>query len=117
METLEIQLVNGENLILEVTPLILEYIEDYEGGIEQLRKDASGEKNKDGYTKTMYALNQFLYAIIASNYHESLTYSQAVRLVKLEDVVNIIQFMLKAISKLKNKTVTDSKQPQHTHRL
>ena len=37
---MEIELKNGENLTLEVTPLLLEYIEDYEGGIEQLKKDA-----------------------------------------------------------------------------
>ena len=33
---MEIQLKNGENLILEVTSLMLEYIEDYKGGINQL---------------------------------------------------------------------------------
>ncbi len=41
---MEIELKNGETLILEVSSLILEYIEDYKGGIEQLRKDANGRK-------------------------------------------------------------------------
>ena len=89
---MEIQLKNGEKLILEVSPLFFEYVEDYKGGIEQLKKDAQGQKDVNGYTKTMYATNQLLYAMIASNYDTPLTYRQAVRLVKLEDVDRIIKF-------------------------
>lgn len=99
---MEIQLKNGKRLILEVTPLFLEYIEDYEGGLEQLEKDAQGEKDENGYKKTMYATNQILYAIIASNYDEHLTYKQAVRLVKLEDIETIIEFVISNTPKLSN---------------
>lgn len=99
---MEIQLKNGETLILEVTSLMLEYIEDYKGGIEQLLKDAQGQKDKNGYTRTMYATNQLIYAIIASNYDQPLTYRQAVRLVKLEDVDKIVAFILKNIPSIKN---------------
>lgn len=91
---MEIDLKNGEKLILEVTPLILEYFEDYKGGIEQLKKDAQGQKDKNGYTKIMYATNQLLYAVIASNYDRPLTYRQAVRLVRLEDVEKIADFVI-----------------------
>lgn len=113
METLEIQLKNGENITLEVTPLFLEYIEDYEGGIKQLLKDAQGQKDKNGYTKTMYATNQLLYAIIASNYNTPLTYRQAVRLVKLEDIKQIIDFIIKNTPE-ENKS--DSEEYKHTYR-
>lgn len=99
---MEIELKNGEKLILEVTPLLLEYIEDYEGGIEQLKKDAQGEKDENGYTKTICATNQILYAIIASNYDEPLTYRQAVRLVKLEDVERIVKFVIQHTPEQKN---------------
>ena len=92
---MEIELKNGKNLILDVTPLLLEYLEDYEGGLEQLQRDAKGEKDERGYTKAMYATNQILYAVVASNYDEPLTYRQAVRLVKLEDVENIVNFIIK----------------------
>ncbi len=98
---MEIELKNGEKLILEVSSLILEYIEDYQGGIEQLKKDAEGQVDKNGYTRTMYATNQLLYAIIASNYDKPLTYRQAVRLVKLEDVSKIIEFTKNNIPELK----------------
>ena len=43
---MEIELKNGEKLILEVSSLLLEYIEDYEGGIEQLKKMHKGKKMK-----------------------------------------------------------------------
>ena len=86
---MEVELKNGEKIILEVTPLILEYIEDYEGGLEQ--------------TKTMYATNQILYAIIASNYDEPLTYRQAVRLVKLEDVEKIVEFVIENTPRIEEK--------------
>lgn len=102
---MEIELKNGEKLILEVSSLLLEYIEDYNGGIEQLKRDAQGLKDKNGYTKTMYATNQLLYAVIASNYDKPLTYRQAVRLVKLEDVNRIAQFVIDNIPKIQ--TVED----------
>ncbi len=91
---MEIELKNGEKLILEVSSLTLEYVEDYKGGIEQLKKDAQGGIDENGYTKRMYATNQLLYAIIASNYDKPLTYRQAVRLVKLEDIDKIMQFVI-----------------------
>lgn len=115
MKTLEIQLKNGENIILEVTPLLLEYIEDYEGGIEQLKKDAQGQKDKNGYTKTMYATNQLLYATIASNYNTPLTYRQAVRLVKLEDMERIVKFVIDNIPST-SENMNDFKEYRHTYR-
>lgn len=111
---MEIELKNGEKLTLEVTPLLLEYIEDYEGGIEQLKKDAQGEKDENGYTKTICATNQLLYAIIASNYDEPLTYRQAVRLVKLEDVENIVEFVMQHTPKAENK---QNKIEKQRHRM
>lgn len=102
---MEIELKTGEEITLEVTPLLLEYIEDYEGGIEQLKKDAMGEKDKNGYTKTMYAANQLLYAIIASNYDTHLTHKQAVRLVKLEDIDRIISYICENIPEKEMKKI------------
>ncbi len=107
---MEIELKNGETLILEVSSLMLEYVEDYKGGIEQLKKDAQGNKDANGYTKTMYATNQLLYAIMASNYDMPLTYRQAVRLVKLEDIDRIIQFII-------NNLPGEETLPQTQHRM
>ena len=102
---MEIELKNGEKLTLEVTPLLLEYIEDYEGGIEQLKKDAQGDRDENGCTRTMRATNHILYSIVASNYKELLTYRQAVGLVKLEDIESVVNFAVKntpEISKISN---------------
>ena len=112
---MEIDLKNGEKLILEVTPLILEYIEDYKGGIEQLKKDAQSQKDKNGYTKTMYATNQLLYAVIASNYDKPLTYRQAVRLVRLEDIERIADFVISELPS--TKSVKNSDVDVNLHRM
>ena len=110
---MEIQLKNGEKLILEVTSLMLEYIEDYKGGINQLLEDAQGKKDENGYTRSMYATNQLLYAIIASNYDKKLTYRQAVRLVKLEDVDKILDFIIKNIPSTKMEENKEKTEFQH----
>lgn len=110
---MEIELKNGEKIILEVTSLFLEYIEDYEGGLEQLKKDAEGQKDKNGYTKTMYVTNQILYAIIASNYDEPLTYRQAVRLVKLEDIESIVNFVISNTPDIKKGNTINMNNSKH----
>lgn len=117
---MEIELKNGEKLDLEVTPLILEYLEDYEGGVEQLKKDAAGEKDRNGYTKTMYAANQLIYALVASNYDHPLTYRQAVRLVKIEDVERIADFVIKKLpdkSESMPKVTKEETENIHNHKM
>lgn len=111
---MEIELKNGEKLNLEVTSLLLEYIEDYQGGIKQLKKDAEGKEYKNGYTKRMYATNQLIYAVIASNYDKQLTYRQAVRLVKLEDIEKIAQFV---IDNIPNDLIKQNKENNVSHRF
>ncbi len=90
MKQLEIELRNGENLILEVTPLFLEYAEDYEGGIKKLQEDM---KVLEEDSKGIRVMNHLLYAIVASNHKEELSYGEAVRLVKIEDIARIVGFI------------------------
>lgn len=113
---METELKNGEKLKLEVTPLILEYLEDYEGGAKQLIKDAQGEKDKSGYTRVAYACNQLLYAIIASNYNQPLTYRQAVRLVKIEEMERIIDFIINSLPDDDTKNIEISTE-NHNHKF
>ncbi len=98
---MEIELKNGEKLNIEISSLILEYIEDYEGGLEQLLKDAEGRKDYQGYTRTMYAVNHLLYCIVASNYDKEITKRQAIKLIKLEDLTKIITFARKELEKFR----------------
>lgn len=112
---MEIELKNGEKIFLEVTPLLLEYLEDYDGGVEQLKKDAKGVKDSNGYTRTMYAANQLIYALVASNYDKPLTYRQAVRLVKIEDMEEIADYVIKRLPDKETKTEEIDK--LHIHKL
>lgn len=94
---MEIVLKNGEKLKLDMNSLILEYLEDYKGGIEQLRLDAQGQKDSEGYTRKMYATNQLVYAVIAANYDRPLSYRSAIRLVNIEDVEKIADFIIEKL--------------------
>ncbi len=114
---MEIELKTGEKLTLEVSSLLLEYLEDYEGGIEQLRKDSQGQKDKNGYTKSMRATNHLLYSIIASNYPELITYREAVRLVKLEDINKIADFVIKNTPSLRKEEIINKQKREFKHRL
>lgn len=112
-----ITLKNGQDLELEVNSLILEYIEEYDGGIEQLLKDAKGEKNADGYTKTMYAANHLIYSIIASNYDSEITYRQAIKLVDFKDVEKVVNFLTTELNKLKAETNSKKEAVKSKHRF
>lgn len=86
---MEIQLRNGMEVNLEISSLTFEYLEDYEGGLEKLKKDAQSSKNK------MIAVNHLLYSIICSNIDEPLTYRQAIRLVDVKDIERIISWIIR----------------------
>lgn len=90
---MQITLKNGKNIDLEITPLLLEYIEEYEGGIEQLQKDI------DSNDKAMLAVNHILYSVICSNYDEPLTYRQAIRLIQIDDMDKIADFVVASLVK------------------
>lgn len=107
---MEIILKTGEKITLEVSSLIFEYLEEYDGGFKQLEKDIKGEIDENGYSRMMYATNHLLYAIIASNYEEELTPKLAIKLVKLEDIPEIIKFINKNIPKIKK----DLEKPEKT---
>ena len=52
---MNLTLKNGETINLEVGPLFLEYLDDYEGGIEQLIADWKAKEN------LMYIINFCLF--------------------------------------------------------
>ena len=94
---MEIVLKNGEKLKLELSGITLEYLEEYPGGVEQLKKDKNGEVDSAGNTRRMCAVNQMIYAIVASNYDKPLTYRQAVRLVDVKDYDSICEWIISSI--------------------
>ena len=112
-----ITLKNGEKLNLEVNSLILEYIEEYDGGLEQLLKDATGQKDENGYTKTMYATNHLIYSIVASNYDKEITYRQAIRLIDFKDVEEIVNFISSKLPSLKQNMKNIEPEVKNKHRF
>ncbi len=83
---MNITLKNGKTIKLEFTPIVLEYLSDYEGGIEELKKDIENGN-------TMYVANHIVYSILCANLEEELTYKQALSLVNVLDVERIIDFV------------------------
>ena len=68
----------------------MQYLEDYEGGLKQLKIDMKQKKN------LLKIESLFIYAAVRANYDEKLGYQEAIRLVKMEDI-NTINKSLKKI--------------------
>lgn len=102
---MEITLRNGETITLDWNPMILEYLEEYDGGIEQLKKDIKSMNCK------FRAFNSILYSVINAAYPTDLTYKEAVSLVDINDLEKIVNFLLKNINKNKKETKMSNKRP------
>lgn len=64
----------------------MQYLEDYEGGLKQLKIDMKQKKN------LLKIESLFIYAAVRANYDEKLGYQEAIRLVKMEDINTINKF-------------------------
>ncbi len=107
---MEITLRNGKKINLDWNSLVLEYLEDYEGGIEQLKIDVQDEKHR------FSTFNFILYCVVSVAYSEELTYRQAVSLVDINDIDRITRFIVECINnmKLSNIEQDDTKKSKHT---
>lgn len=92
---MKITLRNGKTIKLDWNPIILEYLEDYEGGIEQLKKDLNSKNHR------FRTFNFIIYCMIAAIYPEELSYRKAVSLVDINDIDTIVMFVVSNVSKLK----------------
>lgn len=90
----EIKLKNGEILELDWNSLIFEYLEDYDGGILGLKKDVNEGKN------IMIVGNYIVYSVICANYDKELTYRQAIALVHVNDVLKIMNFVIRNVEEM-----------------
>ena len=106
---MEITLRNGEVINLDWNPLILEYLEDYEGGIEQLKIDIQNKK------QNFRTFNFMLYCVVSVAYPEELTYKEAVSLVDINDIERITTFIVEHVNnmKLSNSGQQDAKKSKH----
>jgi len=101
---MDIKLKNSKTISLEIGPIFLEYLDDYEGGLETIINDWSNQKNQ------IYIINYFIYAAIASNYDSPITYRESLRLVDFNDYNKIADFIASNIPKLTEVNPTNLKE-------
>lgn len=91
---MELTLKTGKKVFLEWNSLVFEYLEEYKSGIEELNKDLNRDNSR------MYACNHVIYSVIAASIDEEITYRQAVKLVNVEDISKIVDFVLNNVIKM-----------------
>ena len=83
---MEITLRNGEKIQLDWNLIVIEYLEDYENGINQIYEDLINR------SETFKTLNFIVYAFIAAVYPIEISYREAISLVNPNDLSRIIDF-------------------------
>lgn len=81
-----ITLQNDEKIELQWSFLIMQYLEDYEGGLKKLKIDMNKKQN------ILRIQSLFIYAAVRANYDEKLGFQEAIRLVDVKDIKKINQF-------------------------
>lgn len=81
-----ITLKNGKKIELQWSFLIMQYLEDYEGGLKKLKADMKKKKN------LLKIQSLFIYSAVRANYDETLGYQEAIRLVDMKDISKINKF-------------------------
>lgn len=89
-----ITLKNGKRVELEWSFLVLEYLEEYPGGIKELTKDIKFKRNE------IKINNIFCYASIRANIDEPLTYHEILKLIDLKSLKTILKFIEKNADEL-----------------
>lgn len=94
---MEIILKNGKKQQIDFNPIVLEYLEEYEGGIEQIKQDI------DDKNKRFYVFNYIIYCMLQASSERELGYREAVSLVDINDYEKIIDFIVNQFNKTKQK--------------
>ena len=77
---------NGDKIELQWSFLIMQYLEDYEGGLKKLKADMQAKKN------LLKVQSLFIYSAVRANYDKKLGYQEAIRLVNVNDLSLINDF-------------------------
>lgn len=78
---------NGKRVQLEWSFLVLEYLDEYPGGVHAIQKAMRLHQNEVKLT------NMLCYAIIRANIKEPLTYEEVIRLLDIKSVRTILKFV------------------------
>lgn len=101
---MNITLKNNKVISLEISPIFLEYLDEYDGGLDAIINDWKNQKNQ------IYIINYFIYAIIASNYDSPISYRESLRLVNFNDYNSIAEFIANNIQQLEGIISTNFKE-------
>lgn len=78
---------NGKHVELEWSFLVLEFLDEYPGGVKEIQKQIKAGKN------SMKLNNMLCYAVIRANLEEPLTYNEIIKLLTFNNVKQIIAFI------------------------
>ena len=108
---MELVLKNGEKIKLGWNSIIFEYLEEYEGGLEQLKKDI---ENKNCRFRTF---NYMIYCFISSVYPKELGYREAISLVNVNDYDRIIAFIIINVNSVRTTETPNINENTRKHRI
>ncbi len=111
---MEIILKNGEKIKLEWNAIVYEYLEEYEGGIDNLKIDL--ELNKNYYL----VMNFIIYCMFQASYYKEISYREAISLVDVKDYKKIVDYILKTenfINDSKSELDSNIKEQKKKHRI
>lgn len=84
-----IVLKNGKRIQLEWSFLVLEYLEEYPGGVNAIQKAIKLRQHEVKIT------NMLCYAVIRANIDEPLTYNEIIKLIDIKTLRTILKFIEK----------------------
>lgn len=94
---------NGDKIELQWSFLIMQYLEDYEGGLKKLKADMKAKKN------LLKVQSLFIYSAVRANYDKKLGYQEAIRLVNVNDLSLINDFFKENFENQENFKKKDQK--------
>lgn len=94
---------NGDKIELQWSFLIMQYLEDYEGGLKKLKADIQTKKN------LLKVQSLFIYSAVRANYDKKLGYQEAIRLVNVNDLSLINDFFKENFENQENFKKKDQK--------
>lgn len=103
---------NGVRVKLKWNFLVLEYLEEYPGGIKALQEDIKHHRNEVKIT------NMFCYAAINANIEEELSYREILQLIDIKSVRVITKFIennQKEFEEFKKKDPTSFARAKKSH--
>ncbi len=89
---MDLILKNGKKIKLHWSPLVYEYLEDYDGGLEKLLKDI----NSENYSFSV--INFVIYCLISACSNTEMKYREALSLINPKDYNSLIEYVYRQIT-------------------